>query len=134
MREICLLNKGDTVSKLSYSIGVDLNLKESSDTIKGYKYLTIEDGDNSIQIIRNYNPYFILNNVEKSNIGCLGFEIVACNNHYTICHKNSGVRYIVKPLETIDDICIKFDVDKEYIINTNNLSTTKLFVGQILII
>ena len=134
MKEICLINKGDSVSKLNYSLGIDASLLINNDTMHGCRYVTIEEGDNSVQIVRNYNPYFITNNMSVDVVSKFDFNIVAKVNKHIIFHKSSGVKYVVKPLETIENICNKFDVDKEYIITTNNLKSTKLFVGQILII
>ena len=47
---------------------------------------------------------------------------------------SSQEKYIVKPLDTIDKIANKFGVSIEYLINKNNLKTTKVFVGQVLIV
>ena len=134
MKEICLLNSCDTVSKLKYSLGIESILGESGENVQGYKFITINDGDNSIKFVRNYNPYFICKEMSIDKVNNLGYEVVACSNDLVVFHKNSGVKYTVKPLEKIEDICKKFSVDKEYIISTNNLKTDKLFVGQLLII
>lgn len=47
---------------------------------------------------------------------------------------NQNEKYVVKPLDTMDKIAEKLGVNKDYIMNKNNLKTDKVFIGQILII
>ena len=46
------------------------------------------------------------------------------------CDAEDVVDYIVKPMDTLDAVSLKFGVDKENIITENNLKTEKLFIGQ----
>jgi LysM repeat protein len=46
--------------------------------------------------------------------------------------KPKSIRYVVKPLETIEDISKQYDISISEIIEFNNLKSTKLFIGQIL--
>ena len=49
-----------------------------------------------------------------------------------ILTKPKSIRYVVSPLETLQDIAFKFGVTTSDIIQNNDLKTEKLFVGQIL--
>ena len=48
--------------------------------------------------------------------------------------KKSTLRHVVKPMETLADISKKYNVKIDTLINLNNLTSKRLFVGQILII
>ena len=48
--------------------------------------------------------------------------------------KKSTLRHVVKPMETLADISKKYNVEIDTLINLNNLTSKRLFVGQILII
>jgi len=141
MKEICLINKGDNIEKLIYTFNLKDGFKFSSDRVLDKEYIILQDGINDITIVRNYNPYFIkkLSNSESMlDIYSQGYEAVAgCNTNNSnevLIRKMSGVRYVVGPLEKLEDICKKFALTPDDIMKSNNLSTSKLFVGQILII
>ena len=44
--------------------------------------------------------------------------------------RNIGVKHIVKPMENLSSIANKYGVDIQTIINDNNLTSKRLFVGQ----
>ena len=48
--------------------------------------------------------------------------------------RKNNVTHIVKPMETLSIIAQKYNVNADQLIKVNNLSTRRLFVGQILII
>lgn len=51
-----------------------------------------------------------------------------------IITKANKVIHVVKPLENIYTIMRKYNVSKEYIIQSNNLKTENLFIGQKIIL
>ena len=53
-------------------------------------------------------------------------------NDLIIISKPKSIRYIVKPLESLEEISNKFNIDKKIIMETNNLTSDRLFIGQIL--
>lgn len=134
MKEICFLNKGDNLEKLNYKLGIDKFASSNSDLIQNYRYLTIKEGDDTIQIVRNYNPYYIVNSRYLDKINTMEFDVVNSEGEKIIFKKSSGIKYSVKPLEKIEDVAKKFGVSVDYIIDSNQLNTHKLFVGQMLII
>lgn len=141
MREVCFVNKGENVQKIGYSLGLTGKKECAHERILGYKYIEIEAGSDDITIVRNYHSY----NLKRVEIGesildiyAQGYEVVGGeifeSGDVLILKRPMGIRYNVKPLETLDDISQKFGIDINEIIQNNNLSTDKLFVGQILII
>lgn len=48
--------------------------------------------------------------------------------------KNTRTIHIVKPMETLDTIAQKYDIKVANLIENNNLTSKRLFVGQTLII
>ena len=139
MKEICFINKGDSIEKLKYQNGYKY-MEKSPNKIFGFDYAVVENGLDDIIVVRNYNPYFIKNIKEgetKIDLFASGYDSDVSNINVgdkIVISKISGLQYIVKPMETINDISKKFDVEKEKIIELNKLKGEKLFVGQILII
>lgn len=134
MKEICLLYKGDNIKKLSYIMGINKNLKEENSKVFDQKFIVVEDGEDDIQIVRNYNPYFVCQNNNINKLKNNGFDIISSCNNKIIFYKTNGMKYCVGPLESLKEIADKFGVSEEYIISTNNLLTNKLFIGQVLVI
>lgn len=142
MKEICFINKGDNRYKLKESLGISSQAKESSDYIDNHRYIVLEEGKDDIICVRNYQPYFIKNLNEGEtllDLYGLGYEVVGGSDltsagDCVVVKKIEGIRYVVKPLEKLEEIAQKFGVNKDDIISSNNLVTEKLFVGQILII
>lgn len=100
------------------------------------EYVYIPNTSSGITKICNY-PLDVLVSVDKDdNIEILKSEYqlkgdVEVGNKYLI--KNTD-KYIVKPLDTLDKICNRLGISKEYIMSKNNLKTDKLFIGQILLV
>ena len=141
MKEVCLVNQGENKNIINFSLGLDIKDNCNEEMIlNNKKCLVLQEGSNDIVIIRNYNPYFIkklINSETMLDVYAMGFEVIGnggSENNTIIIQKSRGVKYNVKPLETLDDIAKKFGVDKQYIVETNLIKTEKLFVGQILII
>ena len=138
MREIYLLNNGDSIKKISFELGKE-NIKVAPDKLFGYKYAIIENGTDDISVVKNYLPSFVYK-VKKEDkyldILARGFKIDSNDNinadDIIILKKPRSIRYVVSPLETLDKIAYKFGTKEEDIMINNNLSTNKLFVGQIL--
>jgi len=141
MKEVCLLNQGENLKKIVYSLNlkIDLSVKEEK-LLDGHRCIVLKEGSDDIVIVRNYNPYFvkkISNDETMLDIYAQGYDLIGAgeyNNDYVILNKTSGIKYCVKPLESLEDISHKFGVSKDNIIQTNSLKSEKLFIGQILII
>lgn len=138
MREIYLLNNGDSIKKISFELGKE-NIKVAPDKLFGYKYAIIENGTDDISVVKNYLPSFVYKVKKEDNyldILARGFKIDSNDNinadDIIILKKPRSIRYVVSPLETLDKIAYKFGTKEEDIMINNNLSTNKLFVGQIL--
>ena len=138
MREIYLMNKGDTLDKIKYELGVD-NITISDEKVFGYKFAEIERGSDDVTIVKNYLPlfsYIVENDDNYLDILARGFKIDSAKEVITgdtiILSKPRSIRYVVSPLETLDEIALKFGVSKINIMQNNSMRTEKLFVGQIL--
>lgn len=138
MREIYLMNKGDTVDKIKYELGVD-DITISDKKVFGYKFAEIERGSDDVSIVKNYLPlfsYIVENDDNYLDILARGFKIDSAKEVYSgdtiILSKPRSIRYVVSPLETLDEIALKFGVSKINIMQNNSMKTEKLFVGQIL--
>ena len=138
MREIYLMNKGDTVDKIKYELGVD-DITISDEKVFGYKFAEIERGSDDVSIVKNYLPlfsYIVENDDNYLDILARGFKIDSAKEVITgdtiILSKPRSIRYVVSPLETLDEIALKFGVSKINIMQNNSMRTEKLFVGQIL--
>ena len=138
MREIYLMNKGDTLDKIKYELGVD-NITISDEKVFGYKFAEIERGSDDVSIVKNYLPlfsYIVDNDDNYLDILARGFKIDSAkevnSGDTIILSKPRSIRYVVSPLETLDEIALKFGVTKINIMQNNSMKTEKLFVGQIL--
>lgn len=139
MKEIYLLNKGDSVGKLQYELNTIKQFQVSNNKVLEHSFVTLEEGNDDIVVVRNYTPYIeykMKKNETLMDIMARGFEVggasFADENDCLILSKPRSIRYVVQPLERLSDIANKFNMQKEYIMEINNLNTDKLFVGQIL--
>lgn len=134
MKEICFVRVGDTIKKLNYRLGISIQSKPEKNTVLGYNYLTLKDGSDDIQLVKNYEPYFISSVTNEDVLKERGYNITCSYRDRIICNRPSGVKYCVKPLETLEEISKKLGVSVEEIMLSNKLNTHKLFVGQVLYI
>ena len=138
MQEVYLLNPGDTVSKVKFEYPNCCGVV-GLDTIENKKYMILKDGSSDIRLIRNYLPMYLYKVKSGENtidIFSRGFEILGGEakkeGDILLIHKPKSIRYVVSPLETLDNIAEKYGVSKYDIMSGNNLVTDKLFVGQII--
>ena len=138
MREIYLLNMGDSIDRVRYEYG-DREYELSGDMVLNKRYITLEKGTDDITIVRNYLPLFEYKLSSEENmmdIMARGFEILNKEDDdigdTLLLSKPKSIRYVVSPLENLEDIAKRFGVSKGSIISSNSLRTDKLFVGQIL--
>ena len=138
MREIYLLNNGDSIKKIEYELNMN-NIKLANDNVFGHKYAILSDGLDDIILVKNYLPSYVYKVKSEDNyldILARGFKLDTNKTLNTddiiILKKPKSIRYIVSPLENLEDIAYKFGINKEDIKINNNLQTEKLFVGQIL--
>lgn len=140
MKEICVINQGENLKKIEYNMGIFINKSSIQEmNIRGMRSVILNEGQNNIIVVRNYNPYIIKKQKKEEtllDIYAKGFVVIGDNEYCDeiVIQKSIGVKYNVKPLEKIGDIARKFDVSKDYIMDTNNLKTEKLFIGQVLVI
>ena len=141
MKEVCLINKGENIEKISYNLGISIDNKMKQEVVLGDKQgVVLVDGIDDVVVIKNYYPYFLKKLSKEEtllDVYAQGFGVIGNSdnkNTIIILNKESGIRYNVLPLEKLEDIAKKFGVTTDYIINTNHLKTDKLFVGQELII
>lgn len=139
MKEIYLLNKGDSVEKGVVELSLSGDFKVSNTRIRDYNFFEVSKGLDDIILVKNYLPKFIYKVKEGENmmdIMSRGFEMDNIQEinlgDILILNKPKSIRYIVKPLEKLEDIANRFCVNMEEIIVNNNLKTDRLFVGQIL--
>ena len=138
MRIIHLLDKGETLNKVNKQYGRK-NLLISNDKIFNRYYVCINNNDDSVILVNNYRPIYeyTLNDDESTlDVMARGFEIsgnpYAGKGETVILSKPKSIRYIVKPTDNLTDIANKFGVNVDDIVESNNLNTEKLFVGQVL--
>lgn len=87
-------------------------------------YKVIKEGMDDIVIIKNYR----YKSIKKLDVVALSGE----DDCYIVEEIENSDKYVVQPLDTLSLIAKKFNRTEEYIINRNNLTTTRLFIGQIL--
>lgn len=138
MREIYLLNMGDSIDRVRYEYG-DREYELSGDTVLNKRYITLEKGTDDITIVRNYLPLFeykLSGEENMMDIMARGFDILNKEDNdigdTLLLSKPKSIRYVVSPLENLEDIAKRFGVSKGSITSSNSLRTDKLFVGQIL--
>lgn len=138
MKEVYLLNRGDSLDKIKYEFKEASNIELAEDKIFGYKYATIDKGLDDVIIVYNYLPvydYKVKPNESLLDIVSRGFKtdvVSVSSGDEIILTKPKSIRYVVSPLETLQDIAFKFGITTSDIIQNNDLKTEKLFVGQIL--
>lgn len=59
-------------------------------------------------------------------------RIIAKTGDFYLVERCSCENHVVKPMETIDRIARENNITVDYLIKTNSLKTTNLFIGQIL--
>ena len=106
------------------------------DKLEGKDCVYVKSDNSGVHVLKNY-PKDVEVIVDKyDNIDDLRREYnikgdIEVGDVYIV---HSSEKYIVKPLDTMDKIVANLGVNKEYIVQKNNLKTEKLFVGQILLI
>lgn len=112
-------------------INEDFELAKHSGVLYG-------SGDDSIVFLQNYvfpEIKYIFNQKEYDEIINSGFEIIPAKisvGDIGIIKRKVGVRYVVSPMETIENIAEKNNISVDSIIENNNLKSKKLFIGQTL--
>ena len=126
-------------NKIKYEYGSAIKPVKATEKLWGYEYANLEEGVDDILIVRNYYPYYLYNMSKTDTIIELmsrGFEVNVTSDisegDKIILKKPRSIRYIVKPMESLDIIAQKFGVDKYDIIMSNGLQSEKLFIGQII--
>lgn len=138
MKEVYLLSLGDTMEKVKLELG-DGDYLLGDKKICGRDNVVLENGCDDIIVVRNYEPLIkttIKSGETPMDIMARGFEIVAKmgekSGDMVILNKPRSIRYVVAPLETLEGIAKKFQVEPSTIMSSNGLSSSKLFLGQIL--
>ena len=110
------------INVIKIIIGVIMQIIDLDKTNKNF-FITINNGINIEDICEQYNvdEKLIMKSNPQLNKTLKNGDIIYLN-------KGNAKIYIVKPLDTIDKISEMFNVDKNYLIKTNNISN--LFIGQ----
>lgn len=137
MKEIYMLNNGDSIDKVKYEYKIQNSLVKENKEFS-FRYVELKEGLDDIILVKNYLPpieYKISEGETLMDVFARGFRS-DCNNakenDTIIINKPRSIRYVAKPLEKLDDIAKTFGLTVDYIIKANNLKSDKLFVGQIL--
>jgi hypothetical protein len=135
MNRICLINKGETIGKIQYLYNINSAVNINKDNFLGEFVVLEGDSKSDISIVANYQPYYITDNtIENINaLENMGYKINNCGS-LIVANKECGIKYSVKPMETIVDIARKFNITKEEIVERNKLASDNLFIGQILVV
>lgn len=92
--------------------------------------------DDGVYYVKNFPKDLFIRigeNVSCDGLKSLGIKINQDDffeNNIIIKKKDLIKPYVVKPLDTINSICNKFQINKEDLIRCNNLKTDTLFIGQ----
>ena len=87
-------------------------------------YRVVQEGLDDIVLIKNYE-YREIKEVETSILGVK-------NRKYVVRSNINTDKYVVKPLDTLQSIAIKYNKSIEELKKKNHLSNEKLFIGQII--
>ena len=138
MKEVCLINCGENRRKAGYITGLSYDMMQGEEQIiNGLRAVVVKDGVGDVTIVRNYRPIYVFDtqNIELGDIYAMGYIIDGNEDErWIVASRQEGIKYIVYPLDQLSDIAKKFDVTEQYIMDANNLKTSKLFVGQVLFI
>lgn len=140
MKEIYLMNKGDSIAKVKAQLKLNGEYVLSENKLFDNSYIELNKSSNDIILVKNYltkHLYTVKNGETIFDIISRGFVVEEGvegikEGDVLIISKPRSVRHIVKPLETLENISRSFGVDKSVIMEVNNLQTEKLFIGQIL--
>lgn len=117
-------------------MGVDIEELKKMNNKENNDFIYIPKGNSGVDVLCNFAKDDVIVVDKEDNIEQLKKEYnikgnVEIGDMFIV---NSSEKYIVKPLDTLCKIADTLGVDKEYLINKNNLKTEKVFVGQILLI
>jgi len=139
MKTIYMLNKGDNLDKVKYEYNIAGNIDIYENKGFGFRYVDITTGSDDVCIVNNYlpfNEYIVKKNDTIMDILSKGYKVQNSRDiiegDIIIINKPKSIRYVTKPLEKLKDIAIRFGTTEEYIMEVNNLASSKLFIGQIL--
>lgn len=128
-----ILNANNLTSdKLEIGQTLVIPLKGEISNSGNYLTYTVKSGDNLYEIAEKYNTTVdqlkTLNNLTSNNLDIGQVLLVLPDNN----HATSGTTYTVQSGDTIYSIANKFNIPVNTLINSNNLKTPVLTVGQVL--
>ena len=123
---------------INYSKIEALNSKKTiNNFLDGRSANVLSEGENDgVYYIKNYKKDQLRKITDEDTMEDLlndGFKVDESNfylNNVLLKRPQSDDIYIVKPLDTLDKISKMLNLEKEAIINLNNLKSERLFVGQ----
>lgn len=86
-------------------------------------YFRIDENATKNQIIQDFNTSF--DNIKRNNQ-----ELNLYEGEWVKVKINDYILHFVKPAETLDKICLDYNISQEKIISDNKLSSRKLYIGQ----
>lgn len=138
MQKVHILENNESKEKIAYYYSLDASqVVQGKDKIMDKKYVVLEQGCENVKLIKNYFPpfvYFVKTLECKDKIKSAGFSVKddAEVGDILLLQKNQGIKHVVKPMETLDDIAKSYQTQSKEIIEQNQLKTDRLFIGQIL--
>lgn len=152
MKIIHKVSTGDSIEKIAEQYKVNPNELIKINELQGYSlqgvhHLIIPKHDSDFVVIKNLDKEFLFE-VKTDNKQALNHllkekYVVAStiNNNVEfeegdkIIFKNSNHKsYVVKPLDTLQNIAKKFGVTEERLMEVNSLKSSRVFIGQKLIV
>ncbi len=133
-----IINSLETLDDVSKKFNVSLAELKTYNNIKNELPKTILipiKQESGIRIVANLNREFVYcgdANKVKVMFNKNGFISENYNDCITLFKRNKNDVYVVKILDTLNSVCLKYNLNKNDLIKLNNLKTEKLFVGQIL--
>ena len=137
MLKLYIKYKNESTSSIVNQLKIDNNkVVDENYVVEKNNGVLYGEGDDSIIFLENYvypEIKYLFNENEYKGLIEAGFELVPNNatvGDFAIIKRKVGVRYIVSPMETIEDIASKHSISVDSIIEKNNLKSKKLFIGQ----
>ena len=131
------VNRFETINDISNKFSVSVQeIKRINNIVDELPdKILIPNNDMAVKVVANFDREFLYfgdANGVKAELGKRGLFCNNFNDTVNLFKPKNKDYYVVGVGDTVGSICDKFKLNKEEIIKINNLTTTKLFVGQII--
>ena len=133
-----IMNNFETLDDVATKFNVSVQELKEYNNIEAVTPNTLKipkSSSSGLKVILNLNREFVFvgnSNLIKSSLNKNGFISENYNGCITLFKQKENGVYVVKILDTLNSICLKYNLKKEDIIKLNNLKSERLFVGQII--